>query len=42
MVYRSTPGIGPIGARIFANEVEDGVEEPISWTPPSLDPVVPN
>ena len=23
MVYRSTPGIGPVGARILANEVED-------------------
>jgi transposase len=23
MVYRSTPGIGPIGARVLANEVED-------------------
>ncbi len=23
MVYRSTPGIGPIGARILANEIED-------------------
>lgn len=23
MIYRSTPGIGPIGARVLANEVED-------------------
>jgi transposase len=23
MVYRSTPGIGPVGARILANEIED-------------------
>lgn len=23
MIYRSTPGIGPVGARILANEVED-------------------
>jgi transposase len=23
MIYRSTPGIGPVGARVLANEVED-------------------